>query len=227
MKAMLLAAGSGERMRPLTQHTPKPLLCVAGKPLLAHHIRRLAEAGFTELVINVSHLAQQVVDYCGDGSRWGVSITWSHEPEPLETAGGTANALPLLGDAPFLVVNADIWTDYPFGRLVDYCPENETGALLVMVDSPEQHPQGDFALGLDGYLSKVDAAGSGLTYAGIAVFTPGFFAGVAVEKLPLRPLLDQAIEDRRLQGEHYQGEWVDVGTPDRLNALDAVQSLST
>jgi N-acetyl-alpha-D-muramate 1-phosphate uridylyltransferase len=224
---MLLAAGSGERMRPLTYQTPKPLLRVAGRPLLEHHICRLAAAGFTELVINVSHLAQQIVDFCGDGSRWGVSIAWSYELEPLETAGGIAKAISLLGDASFMVVNADIWTDYPFATLAGYCPEHDTGALLVMVDSPEQHPRGDFVLARNGYLRQVEASGGGLTYAGIAVFSPFFFGDVAVAKLPLRPLLDQAIEGRRLQGEYYSGQWVDVGTPDRLKALNATQSLLT
>ena len=221
MKVMLLAAGLGERMRPLTDRTPKPLLRVAGVPLLEHHIRRLAAAGFTELVINVSHLAQQIVDYFGAGSQWGATISWSHEPEPLEAAGGIINALPRLGSAPFMLVNGDVWTDYPFASLVQRSPDSEQGAHLVLVDNPPQHPRGDFVLCADGHLGLIREAGIGLTYAGLGIYTPGFFDGVAPGKSALKPLLDRAIEQPRLTGEHYTGQWVDVGTPPRLAALDA------
>lgn len=220
MKVMLLAAGVGERMRPLTDHTPKPMLKVQGIPLLEHHIRRLVDAGFTDLVINVSHLAEQIVDYFADGRRWGARIVWSREAQPLETGGGIINALPLLGEAPFMVVNGDIWTDYPFARLNDLVPLSNGGGHLVMVGNPPQHPQGDFVLGAEGKLKARLPHESGLTYAGLAVYTCGFLSGVAGGILPLRPLLDRAIERQCLCGEYYSGQWVDVGTPERLSQLN-------
>lgn len=220
MKAMILAAGLGSRMRPLTDHTPKPLLNAGGKPLLVHHIERLAQAGFSELVINVSHLGQQIVSYCGDGSRWGVSIAISTEVEPLETAGGIVQALPLLGDEPFVVINGDIWTDYPLARLKTLLSLLEGQAHLVMVDSPPQHPLGDFLLDEGGRVKVRSAQAVGLTYAGIGVYSAGFFAGIAPGRLALRPLLDTAITRERLLGEHFQGQWEDIGTPERLAALN-------
>jgi MurNAc alpha-1-phosphate uridylyltransferase len=220
MKAMILAAGVGERMRPLTDHTPKPLLPVAGVPLIEHQIRRLAQVGFDQLVINVSHLAQQIIDYCGDGSRWHVSIAYSREEEPLETAGGIHRALPLLGRDPFLVVNGDIWCDYDFGQLFNYRPASGESAHLVMVSNRAQHPQGDFTLAEDGWIQALAPGASGLTYAGIGVYTPAFFGSMAAGKLAMRPLLDQAIVDGRLTGEYHPGNWQDVGTPERLQALN-------
>ncbi|MEH6587198.1 MAG: nucleotidyltransferase family protein [Halioglobus sp.] len=228
MKAMILAAGVGERMRPLTEHTPKPLLRVADVPLIEHHIRALAAVGFGELVINVSHLAQQIIDYCGDGSRWGVSIAYSPEEAPLETAGGIHRALPLLGEEPFLVVNGDVWIDYPFAGLMDYHFKPWETAHLVMVDNPPQHPLGDFALAQDGAVHYRTADSVGFTYAGIAVFTPGFFAQVKPGKLALRPLLDAAIAAGCLGAEYHQGDWEDVGTPERLALLDSrIRSLAS
>ncbi len=221
VKVMILAAGVGERMRPLTEHTPTPLLQVGGRPLIVHHIERLALAGLTELVINVSHLAQQIIDYCGDGSRWGVSISYSPEAEPLETAGGIFNALPLLGDAPFLVVNGDVWLAYPFARLAGYTPPDPEGAHLVMVDNPVQHPRGDFRLDEQGWLRELAPDASGVTYAGVGVYTPAFFARMTPGKMSLRPLLDAAIRRDCLGGEYYPGQWEDVGTPERLHTLDA------
>jgi MurNAc alpha-1-phosphate uridylyltransferase len=222
MKVMILAAGLGERMRPLTDHTPKPLLPVAGVPLLEHHIRRLVAAGMCDLVINVSHLADLIIEYFGDGSLWGATITWSRELQPLETAGGIINALPLLGDQPFVLVNGDVWTDFPFRHLNEKSPGSELGAHLVLVDNPPQHPGGDFVLADDGFLGQLPAGSAdGLTYAGLGVYTVGFFAGIPPGKSPLKPLLDRAIEKNCLRGEHYRGEWVDVGTPERLQALDA------
>jgi MurNAc alpha-1-phosphate uridylyltransferase len=218
---MILAAGVGERMRPLTDHTPKPLLRVAGTPLVEHHIRRLALAGFSELVINVSHLAAQIMEYCGDGRAWGVNITYSQESMPLETAGGIIHALPLLGSAPFLVVNGDVWIDYPFERLSDCTLRPLEAARLVMVGNPPQHPAGDFQVDEQGWVRVLAPASVGWTYAGVGVFTPAFFAGTLVAKVPLRPLLDAAIGQGRLGGERYLGEWEDVGTPQRLGALDA------
>jgi MurNAc alpha-1-phosphate uridylyltransferase len=214
-------------MRPLTDHTPKPLLRVAGTPLIEHHILRLAATGIHELVINVSHLGQQVMDYCEDGSRWGVSITYSPEEAPLETAGGIVNALPLLGDAPFLVVNGDIWIDYPFERLAKDALRPEESAHLVMVGNPPQHPAGDFHLDEDGWIQVLTPGDVGWTYAGVGVYAPAFFAGTPSNKIPLRPLLDAAIGRGRLGGQVHTGQWQDVGTPERLQELDAtVRGLS-
>ena len=225
MKVMLLAAGVGERMRPLTDHTPKPLLQVAGVPLIEPHIRRLAEVGLNDLVINVSHLAQQIVDFCGDGSRWGVSIVYSPEAMPLETAGGIINALPLLGDVPFMVVNGDVWTDYPFYQLANNeLDETAREAHLVLVDNPPQHPLGDFSLDGRGQLGIKEPKSIGYTYAGLGLYSPKFFAGVAAGKLAMRPLLDKAISNSLTSGEYYGGEWVDVGTPERLKSLDELMS---
>jgi MurNAc alpha-1-phosphate uridylyltransferase len=221
---MVLAAGVGERMRPLTDRTPKPLLRVAGIPLIEHHIRRLAAAGLRELVINVSHLAEQIVAYCGDGSAWGVDIAYSHEAAPLETAGGIVQALPLLGEAPFLVVNGDVWTDYPFARLAASTLHADVDAHLVMVGNPPQHPAGDFALDTDNRIRVLAAGTMGWTYSGVGLYSPAFFAGIAPGRLALRPLLDAAIHRGRLVGERYTGEWQDVGTPERLRAIDLAAS---
>ncbi len=220
MKVMILAAGLGERMRPLTDHTPKPLLKVAGVPLLEHHIRRLRDAGFRELVVNVSHLAQQIIDYFGDGDRWGVAIDWSVEDEPLETAGGVVKALNLLGAAPFVVVNSDVWIDYPFAQLRDRRLNHSDGAHLVLIDSPVQHARGDFVLGEDERLRELPPLGAGLTYSGVGIYSPGFFADLPVCKYPLKPLMLRSIERGGLQGEYYRGDWVDVGTPERLASLN-------
>lgn len=207
-------------MRPLTDHTPKPLLRVGGVPLIEHHIRRLAAGGFRELVINVSHLGEQIMAYCGDGGRWGVAIAYSPEEAPLETAGGIHRALPLLGERPFLVVNGDIWIDYPFARLAGVRLGPDTGAHLVMVGNPPQHPLGDFFLDPEGRVREREEAATGVTYAGVGVYDAGFFAGMQPGKLRLRPLLDAAIRAGRLSGEFFSGDWEDVGTPERLRALD-------
>ena len=225
MKAMILAAGKGERMRPLTDHTPKPLLELGGKALIEHHIVRLALAGFEQLVINVSHLGQQIVDFCGDGGRWGLEIHYSHEDEPLETAGGIQRALPQLGRQPFLVVNGDIWTDYDFAQLKNYRPAIGEVAHLVMVRNPPQHPEGDFLLDAEGWVRERPPGEIGMTYSGVGVYTPAFFVGMRPGKLALRPLLDDAISLGQLTGEYHPGGWEDVGTPERLAALDeAVRS---
>jgi MurNAc alpha-1-phosphate uridylyltransferase len=223
---MILAAGFGERMRPLTEHTPKPLLTVGGVSLIEHHIRRLAVAGFTDLVINVSHLGQQIIDFCGDGSSWGVGITFSAEDEPLETAGGIIKALPLLGNEPFLVVNGDVWTDYPFEQLLGRELPEVGGAHLVLVDNPPQHPLGDFGLEGD-RVRQLPEGQSGFTFSGIGLYTPTFFDGVPAGKSPLRPLLDRCIAANKLTGEHYAGEWRDIGTPERLEALNAAVNRAT
>jgi MurNAc alpha-1-phosphate uridylyltransferase len=221
VKVMILAAGIGERMRPLTDHTPKALLRVADMPLVEHHIRRLAPVGFNEIVINVSHLAGQVIDYCGDGSQWGVSIRYSQEESPLETAGGIIKALPLLGEAPFLVVNGDVWIDHPFEQLRAYALRSGESAHLVMVPNPPQHSSGDFLLDDEGWIRVLPPTTEGCTYSGVGIFTSAFFEGTAAGKIPLRPLLDAAIGRGSLGGELYGGDWQDVGTPERLRELDA------
>lgn len=221
MKAMILAAGRGERMRPLTDHTPKPLLCAGGKPLIAWHIERLAAAGFHELVINHAHLGTQIEQALGDGSQFGVAIQYSPENEALETAGGIAYALPLLGSEPFLVVNGDVYTEIDFtplkGKLTD-----DLLAWLVLIDNPQHNVKGDFSL--DG--NQVDEQGEHmLTFSGIGVYHPALFRDVVRgDKAKLAPLLRAAMRSGKVGGEHYRGRWVDVGTPQRLAELD--QSLS-
>lgn len=216
MKAMILAAGRGERMRPLTDTTPKPLLPVAGRPLIVHHLAALATAGIHDVVINHAHLGDRIEAALGDGRAHGVRIRYSAEPAgALETGGGILQALPLLGDEPFLVVNGDVWCDCPYADL----PPRPAGlAHLVLVDNPAHHPQGDFALA-DGRVRERD--GRGLTYSGIGVFDPALFAGHAPGRFPLAPLLHAAIARDAVAGEHWTGRWVDVGTPERLRALDA------
>ena len=218
MKAMILAAGRGERMRPLTDRTPKPLLVAGGKPLIVWHLERLAAAGFRDIVINHAHLGEQIEQALGDGAKWGVHIAYSPEPPgALETAGGIATALPLLGDTPFLVVNGDIYCDVDFGR---FSRSTVAGAHLVMVANPAHHAGGDFSL--DGERVIRAYGEQTLTYAGIGIFSPAFFAGVQPGTImKLRPLLDAAIAAGTLTGERFAGRWVDVGTPQRLAELDA------
>lgn len=215
MKAMILAAGKGERMRPLTLHTPKPLLPVGGVPLIEHHIRALAAAGFTELVINHAWLGEQIEAHLGDGARFGVSIAFSAEGEPLETGGGIARALPLLGDAPFLLVNGDVWCDYPFAALRRPL---DGLAHLVLVDNPQHHPTGDFRL--EGVRARPRGEQAGLTYSGIALLDPALFAGCPPGAFRLAPLLVEAMERDAVSGEHYRGQWVDVGTIERLAEVE-------
>lgn len=219
MKAMILAAGRGERMRPLTDHTPKPLLIAGGKPLIVWHLEKLAAAGFREIVINHAHLGEQIETALGDGSKWGLTITYSPEPPgALETAGGIAQALPQLGDEPFLVVNGDVWCDFDFGRFFRLTVANGH-AHLVMVDNPAHHIGGDFSL--EGNRIVYAQGGQTVTYAGIGVFSPAFFRDVPLgQPLKLRPLLDAAIAAGTLSGERFTGRWVDVGTPQRLAELD-------
>lgn len=216
MKAMILAAGKGERLRPLTLHTPKPLVRAAGVPLIEYHVRALAAAGFRELVINHAWLGAQIEDYLGDGARFGVEIRYSAEGEPLETGGGIFRALPLLGDAPFLVVNGDIWTDYPFAALRRPL---EGLAHLVLVDNPAHHPTGDFRLA-DGQVVDAAPGVDSLTYSGIAVLAPALFAGCQPGAFKLAPLLRQAMADGRVGGERFAGRWVDVGTHERLAEVE-------
>jgi MurNAc alpha-1-phosphate uridylyltransferase len=217
MKVMLLAAGRGERMRPLTDQRPKPLLEVAGKPLVVWHLERLARAGFNDIVINVSWLGEQIVEALGDGSRYGVHIAWSREPWPaLETGGGLVNALPLLGGAPFLLVNSDVYTDIDFASL-RIAPDDL--AQLVLVPNPAHHVQGDFWLNAQGRISH--EGGERLTYSGISLLRPELFAGAEPGRFPLLPWLLRALEAGRLGGQKHAGRWLDIGTPERLRELDA------
>ncbi|MEM1402838.1 MAG: N-acetylmuramate alpha-1-phosphate uridylyltransferase MurU [Pseudomonadota bacterium] len=216
MRVMLLAAGKGERMRPLTLKTPKPLLRVGGRPLIARHLDRLSAAGVREVVINVSWLGEQITEFCGDGSDWGLNIQYSREEEPLETAGGLVQALRLLGSETFLVVNADVLTDYPLEELLHRQLKPRTGHL-VLVSNPPQHSNGDFSLSGDRVTPRGDAT---YTFSGIALYHPTFFAECSEGKQPLLPLLLSAIDEGRLSGEHFVGTWHDVGTPERLADLD-------
>lgn len=215
-KVMLLAAGRGERMRPLTDDTPKSLLKAGAHSLIEHLLLRLARCGFADVVINHAHRGEQIEQALGDGARYGVTITYSAEGDQgLETGGGIYNALPLLGDAPFIAVNADVFTDYPFERL----PGHFHGPLahLVLVDNPAHHPGGDFAL----HHGRVDSdAQPRLTFSGIGMYHPALFSQCRPGSFPLAPLLRRAAADHAVSGEHYRGEWLDVGTPERLAALD-------
>lgn len=214
MKAMILAAGRGERMRPLTDHLPKPLLSVGGKPLIVHHIERLKAAGITDLVINHAWLGERLVEQLGDGSALGVQIAWSAEASALETAGGIIQALPLLGGEPFLVVNGDTWiaADY---RLFASQPLGDDLAHLWLVDNPAQHPHGDFALHGDRVLDT-----PGLTFSGVGLYHPQAFAEYGQGARKLAPLLREWMASGRVGGSHLKADWRDIGTPERLNQLD-------
>ena len=215
MKAMILAAGRGERMRPLTDHTPKPLLTVGGKPLIVWHLERLAKAGFKEVVINHAHLGEQIEEVLGDGSVWGLTIQYSPETIALETAGGIANTLPLLGEAPFLVVNGDVFTEIDFGALQLLSPNL---AHLVMVDNPPQHPDGDFVLDSG---KVADQGNQKFTFSGVGIYHPALFVDVEQgQAAKLAPLLRLAMAKGLVTGEHYHGVWHDIGTPERLSFLD-------
>lgn len=219
MKAMILAAGRGQRMRPLTDTKPKPLLEAGGKPLIQHHIERLAAAGVRDLVINLAWQGAMIPKALGDGSRFGVKIAYSDEGDAaLETGGGIFKALPLLGGAPFIVVNGDVWTDYPLELLLQRFQDGDL-AHLVLVANPPQHPQGDFGLSAGRVTEGQEGRG---TYSGIAVYAPQFFAGCEPGAFKLLPLLQAAIRDKRVGGERYDGQWFDIGTPQRLAELDAM-----
>ncbi len=214
MKAMILAAGRGERMRPLTDQTPKPLLQVGGKALIEYHLDNIRQAGIDKVVINHAWLGEQIETALGDGRRYGLSIEYSREGVALETAGGIQRALPLLGKAPFIAINGDIWTDYCLASL----PAEPTGmAHLVMVNNPPQHPKGDFMLQSGTLLADGPAC---LTFSGIGLYRPELFAGLAPGKSPLAPLLRAAMARGEVSGEHYPGRWFDIGTPERLRELD-------
>ena len=235
MKALIFAAGLGERMRPLTNHTPKPLLIVGGKPLIVWHLEKLAAIGVRDVVINTSWLAGEFPEKLGDDERWGLRLHFVYEgPTPLETGGGMWNALPLLDDEPFIAVNGDIWTDYDFARL----PRELKGdAHLVLVDNPEHHPGGDFAL-LEGNRIASDSNPK-LTFSGIGVYRPALFddwraiignapdADETPPRFKLAPLLRAAMTRGAVTGEHHRGQWTDVGTPGRLAWLDSELTQST
>ena len=215
-RAMIFAAGRGERMRPLTDATPKPLLRVGGKMLIEHHLEKLAAIGIDEVVVNISHLAEQFPAALGDGSRWKLRILYSHEgPAPLETGGGIKRALPLLGDAPFIGVSADIVSDYDYAQL----PREPDGlAHLVMVPNPDFHPRGDFFL--DGTRLNEDGAGERLTFGNIGVYRPELVANEPSERFKLLPMYQRAMRERRLPGERFDGFWHNVGTPQQLAEAD-------
>jgi len=219
MRVMILAAGRGERMRPLTDLTPKALLPVGGKPLIVWHLERLAKAGFCHVIINLSHLGVQVQEALGNGSRWNLSIVYSQEPPiPLETAGGIAHVLPLLGEHPFLVINADVFCDWAL-ESANVIPMAGKLAHLVMVNNPSHHPEGDFCLDKQGNLQ--DSGESRLTYAGIGLYSPLLFKSLDPDTpARLAPLLRDAVGKGQVGGEFHRGLWFDVGTPERLYDLD-------
>jgi MurNAc alpha-1-phosphate uridylyltransferase len=216
MKAMILAAGHGTRMRPLTNHTPKPLLLAGGKPLIVWHIEKLARAGFQDIIINLAWLGWQIPAALGDGSRWQVRLHYSNEQQEgaLETAGGIIKALPLLGEEPFLVVNGDVWCDYP---CQPYPLADHDLAHLLLVNNPVHNTHGDFAL-FDGRI--LDAGEPRYTFSGIGYYHPQLFAGLPYGKRPLAPLLRAAMQQGQVSGEHFSGDWRDIGTPERLAELD-------
>ncbi|MBV1915695.1 MAG: nucleotidyltransferase family protein [Pseudomonadales bacterium] len=226
MKAMILAAGRGKRMMPLTKGTPKPLLKVAGKPLIQYTIEALVAAGITELVINHAYLGAQIEAFVGDGQWLGATVQYSKESIALETGGGILQALPLLGNQPFLIVNSDIWTDFPYQQLLK--SDSPGLAHLIMVDNPEQHPEGDFFLGNAKpgslqYMTLIPPRqpyGQQLTYSGIAIIDPKLFTGCRSTIFRLRDLLVQHMETLQVTGEYYRGQWLDIGTPERLTSLN-------
>jgi len=216
MKCMILAAGLGSRMRPLTDVTPKPLLKVGGIPLIVWHIEKLGHQDYKNVVINIAHLGYQIPEALGDGSNWGVHIEYSDEQEEggLDSAGGIVKALPLLGDEPFLVVNGDVFTDYDF----QYHRKLADGVLahLILVPNPEHNPEGDFALDGQRVIDNKQ-----YTFSGIGYYSPKLFEGVPYGKSALAPLLRAAMKEGKVTGELYEGEWLDIGTPERLERLNA------
>ena len=213
-----MAAGRGERLRPLTDTVPKPLVPVAGKPLIVYHLQALVKAGIRDVAINLSWLGERIKESLGDGHEYGVRIHYSEEgPVPLETGGGIFKALPLLGPAPFLVVNADVWTDIDFGSLA---LEDSADAHLVLVPNPAHNPRGDFALEEDRVVER-EAGRECYTYSGVGIYRPEFFDGCLPGRFPLLPLLKRAIAARRLRGQLHRGDWSDIGSIERLAELDA------
>lgn len=226
MRAMILAAGRGERMRPLTDHTPKPLLSVGGKPLIQWHIERLVNSGIVDIVINHAWLGEKIEAALGDGRALGAHLHYSAESIALETAGGIANALPLLGDQPFLVINGDVWCDWPIDTAQSHAHQMQAlgcTAWLLLVDNPPHHPEGDFYLSTSTHvmLEGSSSQQKKLTFAGVGIYSPSLFQALPRQQpAPLAPLLRKAMSDHHVIGTHYNGRWVDVGTPQRLADLD-------
>ena len=215
---MILAAGYGKRLRPLTDHTPKPLVSIGGKPLIVHHLEKIAQTGIKEVVINLGHLGSKIPEALGNGDTWGLSIQYSEEgPDPLETGGGMAKALPLLGSETFLLVNGDVWCDLDFSSIPRSLESNDQ-SLLYLVQQPEWRERGDFSL-VNGRV--VESESPQYLYAGIALYHPSILEGAKVEKFSIVPRLKQAIASDRVAGILHLGEWDDVGTPERLHAIQA------
>ena len=231
MKAMILAAGLGNRMRPLTDQTPKPMLAVGGKPLLQHHLQNLAAAGITQVIINLAYLGEKIRDFVGDGSRFGLHVSYSQEPEPLETGGALLKALPLLGSEPFLLINGDVWCDINLASFAQQQLKEDCLGHLLLVPNPSFHPQGDFALSEGGLLlsdpNKTHPVRH--TFAGISLLRPSIISSYPQQrpKFPLGEVLFHSINQQQLSAELHSGHWCDVGTPERLNELDQHLSKQT
>jgi MurNAc alpha-1-phosphate uridylyltransferase len=219
MKVMILAAGRGERMGNLTQNCPKPLLKVKGRCLIDWHLIKLCEAGFKDVVINVAYLSKEIIEFVGDGSKWGLNISISEEEQALETAGGIKKAIKYLGDEAFAVINADIFSDYNYKNLKNRSLQKKSIGHLVLVNNPEHNPKGDFGIMDDGILTMNSERP--LTFSGIAIYDPKFFSELAEgNKIKLAPMLEIAINKKCIQGELFDGLWSDVGTPERLNMIN-------
>lgn len=222
MKAMLFAAGEGRRLRPLTLERPKPLLEVAGKALIVYHLEALYSAGIREVVVNVSYLGEQIIAALGDGARWGLRIDYSREAQPLETAGGIVHAAALLGEAPFLMVSADVWSEIDYRSLVNRSLQPQELGRLVLVDNPHHHPNGDFSMSSTGELHHAKGTGSRYTYSGIGLLRCEAVLNCVSRRprFPLREVFNELIARRQLFAQHHSGSWTDVGTPQRLQALN-------
>ncbi len=226
MKAMILAAGLGQRMRPLTDHLPKPLLCVGGKPLLQYHLEALARNGIKDVIINLAHLGEKIIAFAGDGSQFGLNVSYSREPEPLETAGALLHALPLLGNDPFLLINGDVWSDFRLEQLCGYSLATNELAHLVLVPNPGFHPQGDFAPDAQNWLADDHTIAqyklAKYTFSGISLIDPQLISRYPHQrqKFPLGEVLRYGITQQHISAEVYRGRWSDVGTPERLQLLD-------
>tara|TARA_A100001015_G_C15014912_1_gene725012 strand:- start:1397 stop:2059 length:663 start_codon:yes stop_codon:yes gene_type:complete len=216
MKAFILAAGRGERLRPLTENTPKPLIKIRSKPLIEYHLERLAQDGFREVVINLHYLGEHIRSHIGDGNKWNLSVQYSTEPEGLEAAGGIVQALPLLGNKPFLMISADIWSDFPFGSLLNH---NTETAHCITVDNPDHHPSGDFFLN-DGHIRKAGAQKERVTYANIGVFHPKLFIHYEKGVRSLGSVLSETLDTQCITGKHYKGIWRNVTTPEDVIKLN-------
>ncbi|MDQ8039213.1 MAG: nucleotidyltransferase family protein [Rickettsiella sp.] len=219
MKAMLLAAGRGSRMQSLTDEKPKALLTIAGKPLIAYQLIKLANANIKDIVINVSYRAEQIIETLGNGYDYGVNIEYSFEPIALETGGGILQALPMLGSSPFIVLSADIWTDYPIEKLAQHLFLNSVQAHLVLVDNPNFHPKGDFHLQKNNFLSLDDLPK--LTFASFGIYHPSLFKDYDAGSFPLVEVLRKRINEKKVTGEHYRGNWFNIGNLSELTRLNA------